>query len=103
MAAGCRLGEYYVQSSICEVSPDGMTCTIPSSRIQGSLMEILHTQVSVSINNTLLDGVLSWYTVEESAYRIGIAVDRKHRDPWRRIITERGSGLTHPATRHAPV
>lgn len=103
MGAGCKLGESYVQSSICEVSRNGMTCTIPSSRIQGSLMEMLDTQISVSIDNMLLDGVLSWYTIEESAYRIGIIIDQKHRASWRKIYACRCRESMLPNTRHASV
>lgn len=103
IAAGCKLGESYVQSSISEVSHNGMTCTIPSSRIRGCLMELLNTHISVSIDNMLLDGILSWYTIEDSAYRIGITIDENHRASWRRICTTRCRESVLPATRHAPV
>ena len=103
MVAGCKLGESYVQSSICEVSRTGMTCSIPSSRIQGSLMDMLDTKISVSIDNMLLDGILSWYTIEESAYRIGITIDQKHRASWRRIYAVRCRESMLPSTRHASV
>jgi hypothetical protein len=103
MAAGCKLGGLYIQSSICEVSRNGMTCTIPSSRVQGSLMEMLHTEISVSIDNMLLDGILSWYTIEESSYLIGITIDRKQRSSWRRIFAERCREVVHTSTRHASI
>lgn len=101
MAAGCRLGENYVQSSIYEISGSGMACTIPSSRIHANLMEMLDTQLSVSIDNTLLDGILSWYTIEESTYRIGITIARKHRASWRKICAVRQRESMPQATSHA--
>lgn len=103
MAAGCKIGESYVQSSICEVSSRGMTCLIPSSRIRGSLIEMLDTCVSVSIDNMLLDGILSWYTIEDSAYRIGIIITPKHRASWKRIYTARCRESMIPATQHSHV
>ncbi|GEM_PF-539708 len=103
MAAGCKIGESYVQSSICEVSRCSIICTIPSSRIKDNLMEMLDREISISLDNMLLDGIFSWYTIEDSLYRIGITIAPKHRSSWRKILSARCRVMMQASTRTASV
>jgi hypothetical protein len=103
MTIGCKLGEIYVQCSVDEVSRTDMTCTIPTCRIQQSLMDMLDKTIPVSVNNMLMEGSLSWYTIEESTYRIGIAISPKDRSVWRKVIEATSRALMHPSARTASV
>jgi hypothetical protein len=78
-----------------------MTCTIPTSRIQQSLMDMLNKPVTVSVNNMLMEGSLAWYTIEESTYRIGIAITPKDRPVWRKVLEATSRVLMHPSARPA--
>jgi hypothetical protein len=99
MTAGCKFGEVYVQCSVDEVSRTDMTCTIPTCRIQQSLMDMLNKPVTVSVNNMLMEGSLAWYTIEESTYRIGIAITPKDRPVWRKVLEATSRVLMHPSAR----
>lgn len=103
LAAGCKIEDSYVQCTISEVSRNGLTCSTPTSRIRNSLMGLLDQRISVSIDNTLLDGVLTWYTIEESSFRIGITIDSKDRAVWRKIISGRSRRIMHASARTASV
>ena len=103
MAAGLKIGDGYIQCSVGEVSGSGLTCAFPTSRIQESLMEMLDKAVSISIDNKLIDGTFTWYTIEESTYRIGIIIDHKDRSAWRKMINARCKGMMHTSTRPASV
>jgi hypothetical protein len=50
-----------------------------------------------------MEGTLTWYTIEESTYRIGITIDHKDRTAWRKIIDCRCRGVMHTSTRPASV
>lgn len=103
MTAGCKIGDGYIQCSVGEVSGSGLTCVFPTSRIQVSLMDMLDKAISISIDNKLMEGTLTWYTIEESTYRIGITIENKDRSAWRKIIDCRCKGLMHTSTRPASV
>jgi hypothetical protein len=103
MTVGCKIGEVYVQCSVDEVSRAGMTCTILTCRIAQSLMDMLNKNIPVSVNNMLMEGSLSWYTIEDSTYRIGIAITPKDRPAWRKVLEATSGGLMHPSARSASV
>ena len=103
MSAGCKMGDGYIQCTVSEVSDNGMTCIFPTSRFKDSMMDVLHKPVSVSIDNTLIEGTLSWYTLEESTYQIGITIARKDRSAWRKVLACRCRGVMHTSTRPASV
>jgi hypothetical protein len=103
MAAGCKIGESYVQCSVDEVSRADMTCTIPTCRIAQNLMDILNKPITVSVNNMLVEGTLVWYTIEESTYRMGIAIIPKDRPAWRKVLEATRRVLMHPSARPASV
>ncbi|HVN72878.1 MAG TPA: hypothetical protein VMU10_12750 [Desulfomonilia bacterium] len=103
MTAGCKIGEGYFQCTIAEVSRKGLTCTFPTSRIQVSLIDMLDTTISISIDNMLMEGILSWYTIEESSYHIGITIHRKDRSAWLKVFARRCRSLMHTSARPASV
>ena len=103
MAAGCKIGDVYVKCSVDEVSRTDMTCSIPTCRIQQSLMDMLNKTITVSVNNMLMEGSLTWYTIEESTYRIGIAITPKDRPVWHKVLEATSRVLMHPSTRPASV
>ncbi len=103
MTVGCRFFESSVPASVVEVSRSGMTCTVPSSRIRECLMDRLREKIAVSVDNRILEGVLAWYTIEESTYRIGITIDRKHRPAWRAVLAGKARTAVHPSARTASV
>jgi hypothetical protein len=104
MSVGCKIGEVYVQGSVDEVSRTDMTCTIPTCRIAQSLMDMLSKTITINVNNMFMEGSLAWYTIEESTYRIGIAITPKDRPVWRKVLeATRRRVLMHPSTRTASV
>ncbi len=103
MTAGCKIGEVYVQCSVDEVSRTDMACTIPTYHIQQCLMDLLNKSIMVSVNNMLMEGSLAWYTIEESTYRIGIAITPKDRPTWRKVLEATSRVLMHPSARTASV
>jgi hypothetical protein len=103
MKVGCKIGEVYVQCSVNEVSRTDMTCTIPTCRVAQSLMDMLNKTITVSVNNMPMEGSLAWYTIEESTYRIGIAITPKDRPAWRKVLEATSKVLMHPSARPASV
>ncbi len=103
MTVGCKFSESSVPCPVTEVSGRGMTCTVPWSRIRECLMDRLGEKVAISVDNRILEGVLAWYTIEESAYRIGITIERKHRAAWRSVLAGRAHNAVHPSARTASV
>jgi len=103
MVIGLRISDAYVQCSAIDASGVDVTCTIPTSRIQTCLMDMLHTSLSLRVDNILLEGSLSWYTIEESTYHMGISIARKDRPAWRKIMQERSRRLLHASARPASV
>jgi hypothetical protein len=103
MSAGCKIGDGYIQCTVSEVSDKGLTCIFPTSRFKESMTDVLHGIVSISIDNTLMEGTLSWYTLEESTYQIGIAIARKDLSAWRKVLSCRNRGVMHTSTRPASV
>mgnify|MGYP000902868576 CR=1 FL=1 len=89
MKASCTIHETSFLATVCDASSDGMVCTVPSCRISSSLMDLIGSPLRIVIDGTIIEGVLSYYTIEESLYRIGISVDRRYRGSWRRICAER--------------
>jgi hypothetical protein len=103
MTVGCKIGEVYVQGSVDEVSRTDMTCTIPTCRIAQSLMDMLNKSIVFSVNNMPMEGSLAWYTIEDSTYRIGIAISPKDRPVWRKVLAATSRVLMHPSARPASV
>jgi hypothetical protein len=99
MPASCKIGEGYVQGSIHEVSRTGLSLDIRTSRLQDGLNNMLHQAISLSIDNTVLEGTLSWYTLEGSFYRIGITVSEKQRSSWRKIFSNSVRATMQTSTR----
>lgn len=103
MTIGCSISDESVQCSVSDVSRSELTCTIPTSRIQKNLVEMLNSVVAIRLSNVVLEGTLNWYTIEESTYRIGISIARKDRGSWRKILAERSSSLLHASARPASI
>ncbi len=103
MTVGCRFFESSVPCPVTDVSPSGMTCAVPSSRIRECLMDRLGEKIAISVDNRILEGVLAWYTIEESTYRIGITIERRHRPAWRAVLAGRAHNAVHPSARTASV
>jgi hypothetical protein len=103
MKVSCKIGEVYLQCSVHEVSRTDMSCTIPTCRVAQSLMDMLNKTIPVSINNMPMEGSLVWYTIEESTYRIGIAISPKDRPVWRKVLEATSRLLMHPSARPASV
>jgi hypothetical protein len=103
MTAGFKIGEGYIQGCVSEVSRTGMKCSFPTSRIQISLIDLLDKTISISIDNMLMEGTLSWYTIEESYYRIGINISRKDLSAWHKVFAGKCRGLVNASARPASV
>jgi hypothetical protein len=103
MTVGCKIGDVYVQCTVDEVSRTDMTCTIPTCRIQQSLMDMLNRTITVSLDNMFMEGSLAWYTIEESTYRIGIDITPKDRHVWHKALEATRRVLMHPSARTASV
>jgi hypothetical protein len=103
MAAGFKIGDSYVQGSVKEVSRTGLAIAVQTSRLQDGLLDMLNTSISLSIENMILEGTLSWYTIEESSYWIGITISPKLRPAWRKIIANRRGAVMHTSTRPASI
>jgi hypothetical protein len=101
MPASCKIGEGYVQGSIHEVSRTGLSLDIRTSRLQDGLNDWLHQPITLTIENAILEGTLSWYTIDGFSYRVGITISPKQRAVWIKIFSERLRGMMHPATKPA--
>ncbi len=101
MPAGCKIGDGYVSGAIREVSKNGLEIEIRTSRLPDGLNDLLHQPITLTIENAILEGTLSWYTIEGFAYRVGITISPKQRAAWIKIFSERVRGLMHPATKPA--
>jgi len=101
MPASCKIGDGYVPGSIREVSRKGLEIEIKTSRLQDGLNDWLHQPITLTIENAILEGTLSWYTIEGFTYRVGITISPKQRAAWIKIFSERARGLIHAATKPA--
>ncbi len=102
MSASCSMEGTTMLVSVCEATSDGMVCTFPSCRLASSLMDLISTTATVRIGTTSLEGILSYYTIEESTCRIGITLDRRHLPAWRRICAEKAAERSVASARQAP-
>jgi hypothetical protein len=101
MPSSCKIGDGYVPGSIREVSRNGLEIEIRTSQLQDGLNDWLHQPITLSVENTILEGTLEWYTIEGFTYRVGIAISPKQRAAWIKIFSDRLRGLMHPATKTA--
>lgn len=101
MPANCKIGDGYVPGSIREVSRKGLEIEIRTSRLQDGLNEMLHQPITLMIENTIIEGTLTWYTIEGFSYRVGIEILPKQRDAWIKIFSDRVRAMMHPATKPA--
>ncbi len=101
MTVGCKISDAYVQCTVGDVSRSDLTCSVPTCRIQDCLMDMLNTTLSLRVDNVIMEGTLTWYTIEESTYRLGISIAGKDRPAWRKALTEKNRSVMHASARPA--
>lgn len=99
MAASVKIGGSYVQGSVREVSRTGLALGIQTSRLQDGLLDMLNTTVSLSVETVIIEGTLTWYTIEGASYSIGVTISEKDRTAWRKLIAGRNMAVMQTATR----
>ncbi len=92
-------GGFSFKGSTRDVSSKGLCMEVPSPRIKTCMFDLLHKNVTIEIENEVLDGNIRWYTLEGSTYRIGIRVEKHHKSNWKRILEDR---RRPPKLRKAP-
>ena len=103
MAASLKFGDSYVQGSVSEASRTALALAIQTSRFQDGLLDMLNTTVSLSIEGVILEGTLSWYTLEGASYRMGITISPKLRSAWRKILASKTRVVMNTSTRPASI
>jgi hypothetical protein len=103
MTASCKINEGYVLGSIREVSRKGLSLDVRTSRLQDGLNDMLNKSISLTVDNVILEGTLSWYTIEGSSYQIGITIASKQRASWNKIFANQVRAMMHTSTKPASI
>lgn len=72
-----------------ETSRNDLCLEVPTTKIKLSLTDFINKDVTVSFENVILNGSISWYTIEGDYYFIGIRIARTHQSAWKGILAER--------------
>lgn len=81
-----QCGETHIEGSTMDISRKGLCMNIPTPRIKGHLLDLLHKDVTLEIKNETIDGNIRWYTLDETSYIIGISIDKRFNPQWKRIM-----------------
>ncbi len=83
MNLSCRIFNASATSS--NVSRDGLCAIVPAHKVRGSLTQMLHENVTMTIDNVTFKGQIRYYFLMDSNYVIGIHVGRAHQKIWQKV------------------
>ncbi|MCD6569541.1 MAG: PilZ domain-containing protein [Deltaproteobacteria bacterium] len=75
-----------------DISKEGLCVEIPTPCVNISILELLNKNVTLTVKDVMLEGIIKWYTVNNSRYLIGILIDEKDKLAWKQIIEDKETG-----------
>lgn len=83
-----------------ELGAKDFCLAVPTTRIKTTFSQILNENVTIACENVLLEGNVSWYTIEGDYYLIGISIGKAHRSAWKNLLSEKSKVSLHAEVRH---
>ncbi len=99
----CRLGEMSVRGITKDISHKGFCLEVPTPRIKMSLLELLNKDVTLEIENVIIDGSFRWYTIDGDRYYIGISVNKWHIPTWKKLLDSSRGLVVNQSMNHAQI
>jgi hypothetical protein len=69
-----------------DISSHELCMEVPTTRIKTSLMQFINKDVIIRVENVIIDGSITWYTIEGDFYLINIAVNKRCRSAWKELV-----------------
>lgn len=83
-----------------ELAVKDFCLAVPTTRIKTTFSQLLNENVTIACESVLLEGMVSWYTIEGDYYLIGISIGKAHRSAWKNILSEKSKVSIHTAVGH---
>ncbi len=99
----CTLGELSFRGITKNISNKGFCLIVPTPRIKMSLLELLNKDVTLDIENVIIDGSFKWYTIEGDRYCIGISINKLHIPTWKKVLDASNSLVVNQSMNHAQI
>jgi hypothetical protein len=84
-----------------EIMNHSFNLQVPTTRIKKTLTSFINKDVTIRVDNVLINGMILWYTIEGDYYIIGIEISKSYRSSWKEVLTGKSSLSLHPEIRHA--
>jgi hypothetical protein len=68
-----------------------------------SLLAMLNKDVTLEIENVIIDGSFRWYTIEGDRYCIGISINKWHIPTWKNLLDTTSSLVVNQSMNHAQI
>jgi len=68
-----------------------------------SLLGMLDKDVTLEIENVIIDGSFKWFTIDGDQYCIGISINKWHIPTWKKILDASRSLMVHQSMNHAQI
>ncbi len=72
-----------------ELGAKDLCLAVPTTRIRTTFSQFLNENVTITCENVILEGCVSWYTIEGDYYLIGISIGKAHRSAWKSLLSEK--------------
>jgi hypothetical protein len=103
MHISCKLGEIAVWGITTDISSKGFCLEVPTPRIKICLLDLLNKDVTIEIQNVIIDGSIEWYTIEGDRYCIGITINKWHITTWKKLLAVSSGSMVDSGMEHAQI